>query len=159
MGTTTTEITAVVLKPSIISRGVDRGLLGGDPRGSNHHGSFIQIGMDQYEWDLEPPSKGLGVHPRYTSQDSDLVQLPSALRGSERVYAHETPSPPSPNCGELIEFTDYQQWRRQPSSHQPLRATNVGGDHRTRARYTYGTPWTTRTDGALWKPSTHRTTG
>ncbi len=92
-------------------------------------------------------------NPRHTSQDSGLLQLPRALRGRERVHAHETPP------GKLIKSTDYQQWRCQSSFHQTLRTMNVGGEHKTRVRYTCGTPWTTRTDGTRWKLSIHRTTG
>jgi hypothetical protein len=52
----------------------DRRIIGGDTRGTNHHGTFIQNGMDNHEWDIEPPPKGLGSYPRHTSKDPGLMQ-------------------------------------------------------------------------------------
>ena len=64
VGTTTTKVTAM---------GENRRFLGGNSRGSDYHVTFIQNGMDHHEWDMESPPKGLGSHPRHTSQDSDLM--------------------------------------------------------------------------------------
>ncbi len=47
--------------------------------------------MDNHERDMEPPPKGLGSHPRHTSEDSDLMQIPRKPGRSERVVSHETP--------------------------------------------------------------------
>ena len=47
--------------------GKDRGVLGDNPRGSDHHVTLSQNGIDHHEWDMEPPLKGLGSHPRDTS--------------------------------------------------------------------------------------------
>ena len=88
---------------------------------------------------MESSLRDLGTYLRHTSQDSG----PSSLN----------------RCGKLTESMDFQQWRHQPSFHQPPRATNAGGEHRTRIRYIYGTPWTTKTDETRWKPFAHRTTG
>ncbi len=56
----TVSNTKIQLEEGILS-------LGGDPRGSDHHVTYNQNGMDHHEWDMEPPSKGLGTHPRHVN--------------------------------------------------------------------------------------------
>jgi hypothetical protein len=69
----------------------DRGILGDNSRGPDHHGTFIQNGMDNHEWDMEPPPKGLGSYPGHTSKDPDLMHDSRKSGGSERFLSHETP--------------------------------------------------------------------
>jgi hypothetical protein len=53
----------------------DRRILGGNSRGPNHHDTVIQNGMDNHEWDMEPPPKGLGSYPGHTIKDPGLMQI------------------------------------------------------------------------------------
>ena len=69
----------------------NRRSIGGDTRGPNHHGTFIQNGMDNHERDMEPPPKGLGSYPRHTSQDPGLMRSSRKSGGIERFLPHETP--------------------------------------------------------------------
>ena len=71
--------------------GKDRGVLGDNPRGSDHHDTLSQNGMDHHEWDMEPPPKGMGFHPRHASQDSGLMQISREPGRGECVYSHEAP--------------------------------------------------------------------
>jgi len=83
MGPTATKVVAMARK--------DRRIIGVDARGSNHHGTVIQNGMDNHEWDKEPPPKGLGSYPRHTSKDPGLMLNSRKSGGSERFLPHETP--------------------------------------------------------------------
>ncbi len=65
MGPTVTKVVAMARK--------DRRIIGVDTRRSNHHDTFIQNGMDNHEWDTQPPPKGLGSYPRHTSKDPGLM--------------------------------------------------------------------------------------
>ncbi len=83
MGPTATKVVDMARK--------DRRIIGGDTRGPNHHGTFIQNGMDNHERVIEPPPKGLGSYPRHTNKDPGLMQDSRKSGGSERFLPHETP--------------------------------------------------------------------
>jgi hypothetical protein len=83
MGPTATKVVAMARK--------DRMIIGVDTRGSNHHDTVIQNGMDNHERDMEPPPKGLGSYPRHTRKDPGLMQNSRKSGGNERFLPHETP--------------------------------------------------------------------
>ena len=121
VGTTPTEI--------ITMSGEDTRFIGGNSRGPDYHDTFIQNGMDHHEWDMESPPKGLGSHPRHTSQDSVLMQIPRELGRSEPVYPRDTSFFPSNERGKSTEYMVYQQCRCQLSSLQFPRETILGEEH------------------------------
>ncbi len=138
----------------------DRRILGGDSWGTVHHGTFFQNGVDNHEWDMEPPPKSLGSYPRHTNKKSRSPAKPKKV-WKKRTFSlpRDTSSWQSNDYVKSIGYTTYQPCRHQPSFPQLSKEMSAGGEHEIWTRFTYGILWTIRTDKTRWRPSVKKTTG